>query len=358
MANPLIEKIKKNSTIKETEIITKSKVWGKSSMDVTPYPNVNLALSGRLDGGMVAGHHVIAGPSRHYKSGFALMLAGAYMKKYPDSVMLFYDSEFGVTTQYFDTNGIDMERVIHTPILTVEGLRTDIMNQLQDIKRGDKIIIVIDSVGNLPSLKETEDAISGSEAADFTRARMIKSLFRMVTPHLEPKDIRLITIQHTYTEMKQYGKTIISGGSGVMLSANLAWIIGRAKNEEDKVINGYDFKIKIEKSRFHREGSIIPITIRFDTGVLKYSGLLPLALKTGHIKKQRSKSVSYEFEGFPNALFSEEEVNDSTDDQWKYLFEKTDFPAKVRELYEFGGTEDLVGDEIVFVNDPEDPLND
>ena len=90
-----MEKLAKNSTIKSTAPIMDSKVFGKKDMAPTSVPMVNVALSGKLDGGLSPGLLMLAGPSKHFKSAFALLMAAAHQKKYKDSVILFYDSEFG-----------------------------------------------------------------------------------------------------------------------------------------------------------------------------------------------------------------------------------------------------------------------
>ena len=136
-------------------------------------------------------------------------MASAYMKKYKDAVVLFYDSEFGTPQKYFETFEIDMDRVLHTPITNVEELKIDIMNQLQDITSEDKVIIIIDSIGNLASKKEVDDSLDGKTVADMTRAKGIKSLFRMITPHLTIKDIPLIVVNHTYKEIRMFPKDIV-----------------------------------------------------------------------------------------------------------------------------------------------------
>jgi ribosomal protein L21E len=41
--------------------------------------------------------------------------------------------------------------------MNIEELKFDISKQLQEIKKGDKVIIFIDSVGNLASKKEVKD---------------------------------------------------------------------------------------------------------------------------------------------------------------------------------------------------------
>jgi len=194
----LLDKIKKNSTIKETATLSESKFFNKKDMIQTPVPILNVALSGSLTGGLTPGLTVFAGPSKHFKTAFALMLAKAYLEKYDDSVVLFYDSEFGSPQSYFDSFGIDTNRVIHTPITDIEQLKHDSMAQLSNINRGDHIIIIVDSVGNLASKKEVEDAIEGKSVADMSRAKQMKSLFRMVTPHLTIKDIPMVVVNHNY----------------------------------------------------------------------------------------------------------------------------------------------------------------
>ena len=156
----ILEKLTKNSTIKLTSVITESKVFGKKDMAPTPVPIINVALSGRIDGGLVPGLLMLAGPSKHFKSAFALLMAAAYQKKYDDAVILFYDSEFGTPQAYFESFGIDMDRVVHTPITYIEELKFDITNQLKNIDKGDRVCIVIDSIGNLASKKEVEDALN------------------------------------------------------------------------------------------------------------------------------------------------------------------------------------------------------
>jgi RecA/RadA recombinase len=242
---------------------------------------VNVALSGKVDGGLTPGLTVLAGPSKHFKSAFSLLMASAYMKQYPDSVLLFYDSEFGTPEGYFTSFGIDMDRVIFTPITDIEQLKFDMMKQLDEINRNDKVVIVIDSVGNLASKKEVDDANDGKSVADMSRAKSLKSFFRMVTPHLTLKDIPLLAVNHTYKEIGLYPKDIIGGGTGIYYSADTIWILGRQQDKDADGINGYHFIINVEKSRYVKEKSKIPITVSYEGGIKRWSGLLDLALEGG-----------------------------------------------------------------------------
>ena len=91
----LLDKIKKNTTIKDSAILSQSKFFTKKDMIQTAIPAMNVALSGELDGGFVPGLTLWCGPSKHFKSMFSLIMAKSYMDKYPDAVMVFYDCEFG-----------------------------------------------------------------------------------------------------------------------------------------------------------------------------------------------------------------------------------------------------------------------
>lgn len=281
----LLDKLKKNSTIKDTAVLSQSKFFTKKDMITTSVPAINIALSGRIDGGLTPGLTMFAGPSKHFKTLFSLICAKAYLDKYDDAVLLFYDSEFGTPQAYFTSVGIDMERVVHTPLTDIEQLKFDAMQQLQGLERGDHLIIVIDSIGNMASKKEVEDALDGKSVADMSRAKQLKSLFRMITPHLTLKDIPMVVVNHTYMEIGLFPKAIVGGGTGSYYSADNIYIIGRQQEKTGTEITGYNFIINVEKSRHVREKSKIPVEVSFTGGISRWSGLLDIALESGHVIK-------------------------------------------------------------------------
>lgn len=281
----LLDKLKKNSTIKDTAILADSRFFTKKDMITTAVPAINIALSGRIDGGLTPGLTMFAGPSKHFKTLFSLICAKAYLDKYADAVLMFYDSEFGTPQSYFTSIGIDMQRVLHTPITDIEQLKFDIMQQLGGIERDEHVIIVIDSIGNLASKKEVDDALDGKSVADMSRAKQLKSLFRMITPHLTIKDIPMVVVNHTYMEIGMFPKAIVGGGTGSYYSADNIYIIGRQQEKTGTEITGYNFIINVEKSRHVREKSKIPVEVSFEGGISKWSGLLDIALASGHLVK-------------------------------------------------------------------------
>ena len=281
------DKLIKNSTIELTSTLTESKVYSKKDMIQTSVPMINVALSGSIDGGITPGLTMLAGPSKHFKTGFALLLASAYIKKYPDGVILFYDSEFGTPQSYFEKFNIPLDSVIHSPITDIEELKFDIVKQLEQIARGERVMIIIDSIGNLASKKEIEDALNEKAVADMSRAKQLKSLFRMITSKLSLKDIPLVAVNHTYKEIGMFPKDVVGGGTGSYYGADNIWILGRQQDKDGTEIQGYHFVINIEKSRYVREKSKIPITVSYEGGINRWSGLLELAIEGGYVVKPK-----------------------------------------------------------------------
>lgn len=322
----VLDKIKKNTTIKDSAILAKSKFFTEKDMISTPVPAINIALSGDVNGGITPGLTMWAGPSKHFKTAFSLLMAKSFLDRYEDAALLFYDSEFGSPQSYFTSFGIDTDRVLHTPITDVEQLKVDIMNQINELDRSDKIMIIIDSIGNLASKKEVEDALDGKSVADMSRAKQIKSLFRMVTPHLTLKDIPMVVVNHTYKEIGMFPKDIVGGGTGSYYSADNIYIIGRQQEKDGKEITGYNFIINVEKSRYVKEKAKIPVTVSYDGGISRWSGLLDIALESGHVVKPS------------NGWYSKVDVETGEVEEKKYRFNDTeskDFWGSILEQQSF-----------------------
>lgn len=281
----LLDKLKSNSTVKETSILSSTKFFSNKDNIPVDVPALNIALSGTLTNGFSSGLGQFCGPSKHFKSSFMLLLVRSFLKKYPEGVVLFYDTEFGSPPPYFASFDIDTSRVIHTPLTNIETLKFDIMTQIDNLERDDKVMIIIDSIGNIASAKEVQDALDQKSAADMTRAKQLKSLFRMVTPHLTIKDIPMVVVNHTYDTQEMYSKKVVSGGTGSIYSSDWIIIVGKEQEKDKEGLTGFKFKLNIEKSRFVREKTCIPVTVTFDGGIEKWSGLLDLAQESGHVVK-------------------------------------------------------------------------
>ena len=333
----IMDKLKKNSKIKATSVLEDSVFFQEKDIVTTSVPMINVALSGDIEGGMTSGLTVLAGPSKHFKTSFALLMASAYLKEHEDAVLLFYDSEFGSPQSYFESFDIDVSRVLHTPITDVEQLKFDLVGQLENIDRGDKVCIVIDSIGNLASKKELEDALNEKSVADMSRAKALKGLFRMVTPYLTMKNIPLLAVNHTYQEIGLFPKAIVSGGTGIYYSADNIWIIGRQQEKTGAQVTGYNFVINVEKSRFVREKSKVPISVSWEGGIERFSGLLDVALAGNYVAKPSVGWYCRVDKETGELLDPKVRAKDTLEEEfWKPIFEGTDFKKFVKGHYQIG----------------------
>ena len=332
----------KASTSKMTADLTKSKLFNGRDEVPTRIPMLNIALGGALNAGLQSGLTIFAAPSKHFKTLFGLTMVAAYMKKYPDAICLFYDSEFGASESYFRSMGVDLERVVHTPIQSVEQLKVDMTNQLEEITRGEKVIIFIDSIGNTASKKETEDALNEKVVGDMTRAKSLKSLFRIVTPYLTIKDIPCVAINNTAMEIGgMYPKEIMGGGTGILYSASTVFFISKRQVKDGTELTGYDFTLKAEKSRTVKEKSTFPITVNFEGGIDPFSGLLEMATEIGFVVKPKA--------GWYNRAFLDETTGEMVQEEkswrakatdcvefWGPLFKHAPFRAAIENKYKLG----------------------
>jgi RecA/RadA recombinase len=326
----LLDKLSNLGSIK-SDILADSKLLHARDMIKTDIPIINVAFSGDLNGGYTSGLTVLAGPSKHFKSAMALHALKAFQNKYKDSVCLFYDSEFGITTQYLESFNIDTSKVLHVPIKNVEELKFDIVAKLEYIKRTDNVFILIDSVGNLASKKEVEDAKDEKSVADMSRAKSMKSLFRIVTPYLTINDIPLFAVAHTYDTQEMFSKKVISGGTGILYSSNTAFIIGKSQIKDGKNITGYNFILNAEKSRYVKEKSKFPFAVDMNEGISKFSGLLELALESGHIIKP--SNGWYSNSSTPDKKLR---AKDLDDEFWNPILNDTSFNSWINNRYKYG----------------------
>ena len=320
----------------------------------TALPILNIALSGDVDGGLSHGLSVVAGPSKHFKSLLGLVLVKAYIDfykaKFNDNVFcVYYDTEGGVTDNYIESVGIDPAQIYKISDIThIEQLKFDIVARLKECEpKTEKVIFFIDSIGNLASNKEVEDAENEKIVADMTRAKAIKSLFRLITPILMSKQIPCVAINHTYATMELYSRQQMSGGSGILYAANQVLLIGKSQEKEEKELIGNLFTINIEKSRFVKEKSKFTFTARFNGGIDHYAGLFELLNeqmdliknpKTGWYSRVKCSTGEVE-----EKLWRKKDTN--TAEFWNWFLKDETFKELVKKKYQLGYGSDLFSQE-------------
>lgn len=316
----VLKEILKHSVIKETSLLSKSAIYNNETFIPTKIPVLNLFLSGKFKGGIAGNHTAIAGASASFKSMLGLIMIKTYLDYYEDGIAIIYDSEKGFTSDYLNSLGIDADRIVIKPFGILEAFKNDIVKVLDGLQRGDHVIILVDSISNSGSAKELNDSLENKDTTDMTRARVIKSIFRMITSSVAFKEIPLISINHTYSSMDKYKEDEVSGGGGVKYSATNTLRISKLKNAET---GGVDFKIKAGKSRYIKEHTTFLLSIPKDGDIRHLSGLFELAVDYGFITTETQGW--YEVPCLVD--YPKTRRRDIENDRlfWKRVFEETNF---------------------------------
>lgn len=95
-----------------------------------------------------------------------------------------------------------------------------------------------------------------------------------------------LTVEGNQQYVTEHG--VVNHNTGTMYSADTVFIIGKSKetNKENEIA-GYNFTLRVEKSRFIKEGSKIGIQVLYESGIQKYSGLLDIAKAVGLVENCR-----------------------------------------------------------------------
>lgn len=193
--------------------------------------------------------------------------------------VIYYDSEAAVDKEQMIKFGIDTTKVNYQPVNTVQDFRTSITTitqKMQDIKRkgGEipKLMIILDSAGNLATQKEIDDAASGSDKADMTRSKVLKSIFRIIMTPMADLKIPFIFTNHTYQSQSFIPQQIAGGGTGPEYAASIVLMLNKAqlKDGADKV--GIIVTAKPTKNRFAKP-TPIKFHLDFSKGMNPYVGL-------------------------------------------------------------------------------------
>lgn len=345
-AQTLMDRIIKNSTIKDISMLEDSQVLKETKPIKTRVPVLNLALSGRLKGGLVPGNIIsIAGESRNYKSSLGILCVAEFLKASEENIAIFLDSEFGTRPNYFESVGCDTKRIIHIPFTNINELKKELsnilFNQIYEIEYG-KVLIFCDSIGSSASLQEVNTSLDpNKDSADLTRSREIKSLYRIITPIIALKKVIFIGINHVYSSLSFIPTTTMSGGSGGILSSSVIIFMSKSKLKEESEHRGYFFNMKIYKSRDIRDNVVIPLTVRFNGGIANYSGCTELAEAFKIIEKCREgRKLAYSYTTLNNQVLKVLETDIDTDENfWETIFKETDFEYKIEDFYRLNGSQ-------------------
>jgi replicative DNA helicase len=150
-----------------------------STLDSSIYSNIdeyidtgsyslNRLITGSIYNGIPRGRVIaLAGQSGTFKSVIMSMIArNAQLLGYN---IIFYDSENAIDKDFMSRLGADTERILYFPIDTMEDVRNHAINTTKEFlseNPDEKIMLMLDSFGNLSCAKELRDLESGKDNTD------------------------------------------------------------------------------------------------------------------------------------------------------------------------------------------------
>jgi len=229
---------------------------------------------------------IFAGPPNTGKSYLVYNIARNAQKT--GKFILFIDTEHSVSRQVLQgfglNTGVDNLKLISSN--KVEDLKIFLTKFLDGLKTAKddgaeipEVVIFLDSIGQLASEKEKQDALDGKNKQDMTRAKSIKQLFRVINADLGYLGIPMIATNHTYEDTTSFFPTqIMSGGKGAEYSASTIVFLSTAKlktGREDEMDLNSSGVIVTAQSRKNRiaKPKKVKFEIDHEFGTNKFKGL-------------------------------------------------------------------------------------
>lgn len=245
---------------------------------------LNACMSGDLFKAVPAGRTVLlAGESGVGKTYLHCSICREAQKMGYTPIIL--DSEGSIDSTFVSRLGVDPHKCIIRQVNTISECSQFIANlckklEEQEEKYGthQKVILVLDSIGNLTSDKEKEDILSGNQKRDMTKQQELRALFRTNQTPLARLGIPFIVTSHVYASMSMFSPgNAVSGGSGPQYNASITLELFASKLDDkendaaseknlakSQVKNGVNVTAKPKKSRF-----CIPNKVRFQIPFFK-----------------------------------------------------------------------------------------
>lgn len=272
---------------KSVPIVVEKEIKEKNFITTGVYL-LDAALSGRLIGGGIATNRItaFAGESGAGKSFLCYSCARQAQKQ--GYFVIYIDTEQAIDLEDFPKFGVDnslekLRLIRSNKVEDVNITLTQLIDELKEQKLAGyelpKIMIILDSLGQMASNKEKSDLLKGDIKQDMTKAKALGSMFRSINTDLGFLDIPMLVANHTYLDINSMFPTEkLKGGNGLLYSASVIGFLSKSKlktGEEDDMDlgqSGITVLFKTAKNRMAK-----PKKIRFDIsfvhGMNPYTGL-------------------------------------------------------------------------------------
>lgn len=290
---------------------------------------LNAQLSGSIYKGMPANKRLaLAGEESVGKTFYTLAIIAKALAEDPNTQVVYFESETALTKEMLVQRGIDVSRVAILPVTTVEEFRTQALRTVNavleiPVDERPKVIVVLDSLGNLSTNKEMEDTEKANDKRDMTKAPLIKGAFRVLTLRSGLANIAMIVTNHVYNVIGSYIPTKeMGGGGGLKYAADQILFLSKKKAtgetlaiKDDKAQIGNIITSVMNKSRFTREKTKVQTLLTFDHGLDRHYGLLDFGQEVGLIEKVAA-GRSFEYKMPDGQQYSEKHIYANPEQVW------------------------------------------
>lgn len=354
--------MKKTDALKSIKKNTGAETLADSTLaKVTDYLStgnyaINRVLTGDIYKGFPTGRiSCIAGASQ---SGKSLLIANTVIEALKNDkvdIVYIFDSEGGVLVDYFKQHGVDMTKIMHIPVKSIEDCAVKMLDTYDtlckaqeeyedDPDNNDEIraLVVLDSIGALASDKLITDAVKKDQmVSDMgSSAKLRNNLMRGLMMRVPMSKATLLIVNHIYDDPSagMFGMSKIknmAGGKGLEYSSHVILqcekLLVKTSNtdfmtglEDDKSIDEGNFykgnrlRFFVVKSRIAKPAFQATVYLDFDKGYNKWDGLIEDAVRYGYIQEVRG--------GYIVPSYSDKRITHkdliTTDEIWASFIEK------------------------------------
>lgn len=317
---------------------------------------INRVLTGDIYKGFPTGRiSCIAGVSQ---SGKSLLVANTVIEALKNDkvdIVYIFDSEGGVLVDYFKQHGVDMTKIMHIPVKSIEDCAVKMLDTYDtlckaqeeyedDPDNNDEIraLVVLDSIGALASDKLITDAVKKDQmVSDMgSSAKLRNNLMRGLMMRVPMSKATLLIVNHIYDDPSagMFGMSKIknmAGGKGLEYSSHVILqcekLLVKTSNtdfmtglEDDKSADEGNFykgnrlRFFVVKSRIAKPAFQATVYLDFDKGYNKWDGLIEDAVRYGYIQEVRG--------GYIVPSYSDKRITHkdliTTDEIWASFIEK------------------------------------
>lgn len=345
----------------------------KDFLDTGSYA-LNRVLTGDIHKGIPVGRISTAfGISGSGKSLIAANTAALALKNNKVDVVYIFDSEGGTLVNIFKKHGVDMSKVNHIPVASIEQCSTKMLQTydmlvqarqeyLADPENNDDVraLCILDSYGALAADKLVSDAVNKDKTAmDMgLGAKLKNNLMRGLMMRVVQSNATLIVINHEYQDPSAMFASKIhnmSGGLGLQFASHVQlqcekllikstdtdFMTGLEKSDDDVgFFKGNKMRFFVVKNRVCKPAYQATVYVDFNTGIAKYDGLIEDAVKMKFLEEVRG--------GYICKTYSDKKITYkeliSNDEIWNTFIE--DFNKQSKMLMEYSNLTSQALDEI------------